>query len=291
MKAPPFAYVRARSTTELFDVLDTHGADAVILAGGQSLVASLNLRLSEPRVLVDITHLPGLSGITVADGIVTVGALTRHVEIAASDTICTHVPLLAQAVQHVAHPAIRNRGTIGGSLALNDPAAEYPAVTVALAATMVIQGRTGVRRVPAAQFFQGIYATALAHGEVLAAVEFPAQALGERSVFLELARRHGDYAMVGLAAHATIQDGRASGLRLVFMAVGAGPFEARGAAAMACRGKLLEQTAPAQAALADELQPSGDLNASPDTRLHLARVLLGRALAKMAAGTATQMAA
>ena len=291
MKAPPFAYVRARSATELFDVLDTHGAEAVILAGGQSLVASLNLRLSEPRVLVDITHLPDLSGITVAGGIVTVGALTRHAEIAVSDVIRTHVPLLAQAVQHVAHPAIRNRGTIGGSLALNDPAAEYPAVTVALAATMVVHGRTGMRRVPAAQFFQGIYATALAPGELLASVEFPAQALGQRSVFLELARRHGDYAMVGLAAHGTMQDGRASLLRLVFMAVGGGPFEARGTAAVACRGLLLEQIAPAQAALADELQPSGDLNASPATRLHLARVLLGRALAKMAASMAAEMAA
>lgn len=283
MKAPPFAYVRAHSTADLFDVLDAHGGDARILAGGQSLVASLNLRLSEPRVLVDITHLPGLSGITVADGVVTIGALTRHADIAGSDMVRTHLPLLAQAVAHVAHPAIRNRGTIGGSLALNDPAAEYPAVALALGATMVVRGRAGVRRVPAAQFFRGIYATALAPDELLEAVEFPAQAPGQRSVFLELARRHGDYAMVGLAAHGTMRAGRASGLRLVFLAVGDGPVEATDAAAVACDGVLLDRIVPAQAALAANLQPSGDLNASPATRLHLARVLLGRALAGLAA--------
>lgn len=282
MKAPPFAYVRARSTAELFDVLGEHGADARILAGGQSLVASLNLRLSEPRVLVDISHLPGLSGITVADGTVTVGALTRHAAIAGSDVVRTHLPLLAQAVAHVAHPAIRNRGTIGGSLALNDPAAEYPAVALALGATMVVRGQTGVRRVPAPGFFRGIYATALAQDELLEAVEFPAQKTNERSVFLELARRHGDYAMVGLAAHGTVKAGQAGALRLVFLAVGDGPFEAREAAAAACAGPLLQQVAAAQAALGTELQPAGDLNASPATRLHLARVLLGRALAALA---------
>lgn len=283
MKAPPFAYVRAHSTAELFDILGHHGDEARILAGGQSLVASLNLRLSEPRVLVDITRLPGLSGIAALDGVVTIGALTRHADIARSDVVRTHLPLLAQVVAHVAHPAIRNRGTIGGSLALNDPAAEYPAVAVALGATMVVRGRHGVRRVPAAQFFRGIYVTALAPGELLESVEFPVLAPGERSVFLELARRHGDYAMVGLAVHGRIEVGRASSLRLVFLAVGDGPVEATGAAAAARDGMLVDCIAPAQAALAAELHPSGDLNASPATRLHLARVLLGRALAGLAA--------
>lgn len=283
VKAPPFAYVRARSTAELFDVLDAHGDGARILAGGQSLVASLNLRLSEPRVLVDISHLPGLSDIAAAHGLVTIGALTRHADIARSGVVAAHLPLLAQAVQHVAHPAIRNRGTIGGSLALNDPAAEYPAVALALGATMLVRGRAGIRRVPAAQFFHGIYATALAPDELLEAIEFPAQAPGQRSVFLELARRHGDYAMVGLAAHATVRDGQASALRLVFLAVGDGPTDVPCTAAVACGGLLTQQIASAQATLADELHPSGDLNASPATRLHLARVLLGRALAGLAA--------
>lgn len=283
MKAPPFAYLRARSTDELFDVLGRHGDGARILAGGQSLVASLNLRLSEPDVLVDITHLPGLSGIEVEDGVVTIGALTRHAEIAGSETVRIHLPLLAQAVAHVAHPAIRNRGTIDGSLALNDPAAEYPAVAVALGATMAVRGPGGTRRVPASEFFRGIYATALAPDELLEAVEFPVQTPGERSVFLELARRHGDYAMVGLAAHGRVKAGRASGLRLVFLAVGDGPVEARRAAATACEGVLAERIAPAQAALDADLDPPGDLNAAPATRMHLARVLLGRALVELAA--------
>jgi len=264
-------------------LLAEHGDDARILAGGQSLIASLNLRLSEPRVLVDITHLPDLSGITVADGVLSIGALVRHVEIDRSELVRIHVPLLAQAVRHVAHPAIRNRGTIGGSLSLNDPAAEYPACAVALGATMRLRGPAGVRRVPAAEFFRGVYATALRPDEMLEAAEFPVQRPGERSVFLELARRHGDYAMVGLAVHGRLGQGGAEALRCVFMAVGDGPVEARLAAAAACTGPRNSRLAAAQAALADDLDPAGDLNASPATRLHLARVLLGRALAEFAA--------
>ncbi len=283
MKAPPFAYARARSTDELFDLLGRHGDGARILAGGQSLVASLNLRLSEPQILVDITHLPGLRGITVADGVVTIGALTRHAEVAGSDLVRQHLPLLAQAVQHVAHPAIRNRGTLGGSLALNDPAAEYPAVALALGATLVARGPSGVRRIPAARFFRGIYATALAPDELLEAAEFPVQAPNERAVFLELARRHGDYAMVGLAAQGRMEAGQAAGLRLVFLAVGDGPVQASAAMAAAQGGPLRDRIAAAQAALDTDLDPPGDLNAAPATRRHLARVLLGRALTEMAA--------
>lgn len=259
-------------------MLTEFGGDARILAGGQSLVASLNLRLSEPRVLVDITHLPELSGIAVADGVLTIGALVRHVEIERSELVRIHVPLLAQAVRHVAHPAIRNRGTIGGSLSLNDPAAEYPACAVALRATMRLRGPAGMRRVPAAEFFRGVYATALRPDEMLEAAEFPVQRPGERSVFLELARRHGDYAMVGVAVH-----GRPEGLRCVFTAIGDGPVEARSAAAAACSGPEAGRVAAAQAALARDLDPAGDLNAAPATRLHLAQVLLGRALAELAA--------
>ncbi len=269
LKAPPFAYVRARSQDELFALLAEHGDEARILAGGQSLIASLNLRLSEPRVLVDITHLDGLAGIAVAGGVLTIGALARHADIERSALVAAHAPLLAQAVRHVAHPAIRNRGTIGGSLCLNDPAAEYPACAVAVGATLLLRGADGARRVPAAAFFQGIYATGLRAGEMLEAVEIPVRQEAERSVFLELARRHGDYAMVGLAVH-----GRPGAPRCVFLAVGNGPVLARRAAEAFASGG----TAAAQDALADDLDPPGDLNASPATRLHLARVLLGRAL-------------
>ena len=274
LKAPPLAYACARSTDELFGLLAEHGDGARILAGGQSLVASLNLRLSEPQVLVDISKLEGLSGIGVADGVLTIGALARHVDIERSAVVAAHAPLLAQAVRHVAHPAIRNRGTIGGSLALNDPAAEYPACAVALGATLRLRGPSGVRRVPAAEFFQGVYATALRADELLEAVEIPVRAPGERSVFTELSRRHGDYAMVGLAVH-----GVPSQPRCVFLAVGNGPVDARQAAAAFASGGV----EAAQAALRRDLDPHGDLNASPATRLHLAGVLLGRALRELQA--------
>ena len=266
--------MRAQSADELFGVLGEYGDEARILAGGQSLIASLNLRLSEPRVLVDITHLPGLSEIGVADGVLSIGALCRHVEIERSALVARHAPLLHQAVRHVAHPAIRNRGTIGGSVCLNDPAAEYPACAVALGAVLRLRGPLGVRRVSAAAFFRGVYATALEGSEMLEAVEIPVAREGERSVFMELARRHGDYAIVGVAVH-----GRPEALACVFLAVGDGPVGAPGAAAAFARGGI----GAAKAALAGELRPSGDLNAAPATRLHLAQVLLGRALGEMGA--------
>lgn len=273
MKAPPFEYLRAHSQTEVFALLAAHGDDARILAGGQSLLASLNLRLSEPRLLIDITHLPGLSGIALDNDTLRIGALTRHVEIERSALVATHAPLLAQAVRHVAHPAIRNRGTIGGSLCLNDPAAEYPACAVALGATLRLRGADGVRDMAAEAFFTGVYGTALRPGEMLESIAIPALQPGERSVFQELARRHGDYAMVGIAVHGT-----RPAPRIVFMAVGNGPVMARHAAAALPQG-----IAAAQAALAQDLDPAGDLQASPATRLHLARVLLGRTLAAFAA--------
>ena len=274
MKAPPFAYVRATTPAALFDLLTAYGDDARILAGGQSLIASLNLRLSTPRVLVDITRLPNMAAIEYANGILTIGALARHVDIERSPLVAAHTPLLAQAVRHVAHPAIRNRGTIGGSLCLNDPAAEYPACMVALNATMRLQGPNGTRRVTAQAFFRGVYTTALAPTEMLEAVEIPAIRNNERSVFMELARRPGDYAMVGLALHGPPQQPEC-----VFLAVADGPVRTpQTAQAFASHG-----IAAAQEALAAELHPSGDLNAAPATRLHLAQVLLGRALQEFSA--------
>lgn len=281
MKAPPFAYVRARTAADFFELAARHGDGARVLAGGQSLVASLNLRLSEPEVVVDIAHLP-MAGIAEAGGVVTIGALTRHVTVERSDIVARTLPLLAQAVPHIAHPAIRNRGTIGGSLALNDPAAEYPSCALALGATMRIRGPGGVRDVPAADFFRGLYATALAPDELLEAITFPAARPGERSVFMELARRGGDYAMVGVAVHGRLVGARAEELRCVFLGVGNGPTPAVKAAAAACAADLPGSIRAAQDALGEDLDPHGDLNAAPATRLHLARVLLGRALARFA---------
>ena len=282
MKAPSFAYAKPGTLPQVFDLLERHGVGAKILAGGQSLLASLNLRLSSPELLIDITGLPGLNGIRIADGKVRIGALTTHRQIEQSAEIAEHLPLLAQAVRHIAHVAIRNVGTIGGSFALADPAAEYPACAVALDATVVLAGRSGERRVKAHDFFRGLFETALAPGEVVIAVEFEAIRPGLRSAFLELARRQGDYAIIGLAAHAKIEAGRFSDARLAFLGAGSTPVLAKHAMA-ALDGKLFgaDVVAAATEALAKDLAPPKDLTTSSAAKLHLAKVLTGRALAAL----------
>ncbi|MET0681034.1 MAG: xanthine dehydrogenase family protein subunit M [Burkholderiales bacterium] len=283
MKAPSFAYAKPRSLEEVF-VLLRRTDDAKLLAGGQTLLATLNMRLSSPAVLVDITGVPGLAGIAVRGNVLRIGALTRHREIERSREVAEHAPLLAQAAPHIAHVAIRNAGTIGGSLAHADPAAEWPACCLALDADLVIASRAGERRVKARDFFRGLFETALGAGELIAAVEVPLLGAGYRSAFLELARRHGDYAMVGVAATARPAGGALADLRVAFLGAGATPILARHAMA-AAEGKKGSPgaIAAAQAALEKDLAPIGDLNASPATKLHLARVLCGRALAQLAA--------
>lgn len=271
MKPAPFAYARATTLAEVFDVLETHGDAVRLLAGGQSLVAALNLRLASPDLLLDINGVAALRGVTYADGVLRIGALTRHAELGADPSVAQHAPLLAQAVPHIAHAAIRNRGTIGGSLALADPASELPACVLALEATLVLASRAGERRVAADAFFQGLYQTALRGDEVLTAVEIPSRA-GAASTLQELARRHGDYAIVGLAAQMMGQ-----GVRLAWFGVGATPLRTPRAEAAFSAGDL----AAAQAALAAELDPPEDLHGPPALRLHLARVLLGRAAVAM----------
>jgi len=264
LKAPSFAYAKPRSLAEAFDLLERPGAK--ILAGGQSLIPSLNLRLSSPELLVDITGIKGLSKIEVEggmrDGVVRIGALCTQAELERSAELKQHLPLVAEAVSHIAHPAIRNRGTIGGSLALADPAAELPACALALDATLIVSARRGERRVKASDFFRGLFETDLKRGEVLVGAEFPK---AEKSVFLELTRRQGDYAIVGLAGIA-----RSSQKNLSFFGVGATAVLAREAA----KAKTLEQ---AKTALAKDLAPPADLYHSSFTKMHLAKVLLARA--------------
>src|SRR5882724_4679146 len=222
MKAPRFAYARPVSIAEALALLQKHGDDARVLAGGQSLVPMLNFRVASPGVLVDINRIEGLSGIKVTKNHVRIGALTRHVELERSADIAKHLPLVSSAMPHIAHPAIRNRGTLGGSCALADPAAELPACALALGATFVVAGKKGERRVAAGDFFKGLYATALKAGELLVAVEFPLSKPGDASAFGELARRHGDYAMVGVAVH-----GSRKSVRAAFFGVGDRPGTAR----------------------------------------------------------------
>ena len=263
MKAPSFAYAKPRALAEALALAARPGAK--ILAGGQSLIPSLNMRLSSPELLVDINGLDELKGIRHDKDIVRIGALATHAELERSDVVKKHLPLLAAAVPHIAHPAIRNRGTIGGSLALADPAAEYPACVLALDATIFVTGKKGSRKIKAGDFFKGLFETDLKPGELLTAVEFKAQKKDEKSAFLELARRQGDYATVGLAAFA------ANGTkRLAYFGAGDRPILAQHAA----KANDLDS---AKAALAKDLQPSADLYHSSATKLHLARVLLERA--------------
>ena len=283
MKAPLFAYARVRSLAETFDLLAKHGDEAKLLAGGQSLIATLNMRLSAPQLLIDITRLTELSGILVRDGTVRIGALATHAEIERSPEIRKHLPLLAQAAPHIAHVAIRNAGTIGGSIALADPAAEWPACCVALNAQFVIARKAGTRQVAARDFFKGLYATALRPDEVLTQVEIAVPGPEYRSAFVELAQRRGDYAIVGLAAVAKVARGALSDLRLAFLGVGATPVLARNAMA-AMEGKRIstEAVTATANALAGDLDPAADLYSSAATKMHLARALTGRALTALA---------
>jgi carbon-monoxide dehydrogenase medium subunit len=271
VKAAAFDYVRAGSVAEAVDLLARHAGEAQLLAGGQSLLPALNLRLSAPALLVDIGHIAGLRGVSVAGSVLRIGAMTTHAEVAASPDVANHAPLLPRAIAHVAHPAIRSRGTIGGSLANADPAAELPACMLALAARIVAQGPDGERTIPAERFFTGLFETALAPDEVLVAAEIDA-APGARWGFAELSRRSGDYAIVGLAAH------RRAGAapRLGYFAVGTQAVLARRAADALAGGVSEASLAAAADALADDLEPHADLQASAATRLHLAQVLLGR---------------
>ncbi|MBM3342307.1 MAG: xanthine dehydrogenase family protein subunit M [Betaproteobacteria bacterium] len=282
MKAPPFAYVRARELPAVFALLDRHGDTARILAGGQSLMPMLNMRVTQPGVTIDITRLPGLAGIELKNGNIHIGALATHAAIGASPVIRQHLPLLADAAAHIAHPAIRNRGTFGGSLALADPAAEWPACCVALDAQLVLASSAGTRRIAARDFFQGLYTTALQSHEVLSEVVIPVPAAGTRHAFIELARRRGDYAIVGVAALARSQQGKLCQLRLAYLGAGETPVLAeKTSQAFDLIDTFEKALTQAQSTLASELAPAADLYHSAATKLHLARVITARALKQL----------
>jgi aerobic carbon-monoxide dehydrogenase medium subunit len=272
VKPAPFAYAKARSVAHAIELLADD--DARVLAGGQSLIATLNMRLSAPALLVDINGLGELAGIAVKDGHIEIGALTRHAALERSDEIARHAPLLSMAVPHIGHPAIRNRGTIGGSLAFADPAAELPACLLVLGAEIEIATKAGTRTIAAEHFFKGLFETALTSGDVLTSIRIPMARPDTRFGFAEFARRHGDYAVVGLAASAgpSLVDPR-----LVFFGAGATPVRAlRAEEALADRG-----VDAAVAALAKDLDPPGDLQATREVKMHLAGVLLRRVAAQL----------
>ncbi len=248
MKAPKFKYIRADSVEQVLALLAQYGDEARILAGGQSLMPTLNMRLSQPEILIDINRLDALKGISIEDGTVRIGALARHVEVMTSAVIAEHLPLIAEAIPHVGHVAIRNRGTFGGSIALADPAAEMPAC-------------------------------ALAPDELLVEALIPAQRPNTNSVFMELARRHGDFAIAGLACCARIERDVVAAARLVYFASENKPtLAARAAAAIVGKPWSEVSREALSAALARDLDPMANLDGSAAMKLHLQGVLTGRAL-------------
>lgn len=280
MKAPRFSYVRADSVEQVLRLLDEHGEDARILAGGQSLMPTLNMRLSQPKLLIDINRLEALQGISLRDGEVRIGALARHAEVMNSPIVAEHLPLIAEALPHVAHVAVRNRGTFGGSIALADPAAELPACALALGARFVLESIGGRREVAADDYFKGLYETARRPNELLVEALIPAKGPQVYSVFMELARRHGDFAIAGVAFELMMDRDVVVDSRLVYFASEDRPTLAHGAMA-AIRGKRLDQQCreAAAAALEGDLDPMSNAQGSARMRLHLQRVLTRRALA------------
>jgi carbon-monoxide dehydrogenase medium subunit len=275
LKPAPFGFAKAKSVEHAIALLGEH-ADARLLAGGQSLIATLNMRLSAPKLLIDINALDELKRISVAGDWLEIGALVRHAEAERSPEVARHAPLLALALPYIAHPAIRNRGTVGGSIAYADPAAELPACLLALGGELVVASKAGRRTIRAEEFFKGLFETALGPGDVLTAIRVPVASADSRNGFAELARRHGDYALVGLAATARAGGKTLSNVRLAFFGVGATPIRARTAEAAVGLGTDLV------AALARDLDPEGDVQASAATKKHLAGVLLRRVAVQLA---------
>jgi CO/xanthine dehydrogenase FAD-binding subunit len=281
MKPAAFDYHRARSVDEALALLAEHGGDAKPLAGGQSLIPAMNFRLATPAVLVDLNAIDALAYIERTATGLRLGGMTRHRAVERSADVAREAPLVAEAMPFVAHPAIRTRGTLGGSLAHADPAAELPAVMVALGATFVVQSRAGTRSVPAVDFFTGLFSTALEPGELLVAVEIPRPAARSGFAFEEISRRHGDFALAGAAAAVTVDDrGRCREARVALLSVGDRPVVAEHAA------RTLDGEVPsaeairaaAERAAADDIDPPSDIHASSRYRRRLAAVLTRRAL-------------
>jgi carbon-monoxide dehydrogenase medium subunit len=281
MKPAPFEYLAPDSLDAVLEVLARSNGDAKLLAGGQSLIPVMNFRLAQPTLLVDLNRLRELDYVRQEEGGLRIGAMTRQRTLERDPLVASLSPLLAETVPFIAHPQIRNRGTVGGSLAHADPAAELPAVAVALDARFRLQRSTGERWVEAREFFCGLFATVLEPDEMLVEVALPASPPRTGWAFLEVARRHGDYAQVGVAARVTLDEaGKCRQARLVYLSVGDGPVEAPGAAGLLAGTDGGEEAiaAASEKAARDEMDPTGDIHASSDFKRHLARVVTGRAL-------------
>lgn len=285
MKPAPFEYIRSGSLDEALAAMSAHAGDAKALAGGQSLVPAMNFRLAQPAVLVDLNRVPGLDHLDASAGGLRLGAMTRHRALERSARVRAEAPLVADAMPHVAHIPIRTRGTLGGSLAHADPAAELPAVMLALEAKIEVRSVRGVRTIPAGDFFTGLFATALEADELVTEVTVPTRPAGEGWAFDEVARRHGDFALAGVAAVLTLDArGAVSSARVALFSVHERPVLAASAARVLLGELPTPQAvaAAAEAAATQDADPASDIHASAAYRRHLTRVLVGRALSRAA---------
>jgi carbon-monoxide dehydrogenase medium subunit len=285
VKPAPFGYLAPTSRDEALDALDRYGPEAKVLAGGQSLVPLLAMRLARPAVLIDLNRVRDLAYVRPWRGGLAIGAMTRQRAVESDPRVAARLPLLRAAVRCIGHPQIRARGTIGGSLAHADPAAELPAVAIAHDARFVLAGRLGERVVAAREFFTGYLSTALEPAELLTEIRFPAAPAGAGWAFSEIARRHGDFALVGVAALlAGGAGGRCTGASLVFVGVSHGPVRLAGAE-QALLGRRIDAAAAAEVAgvVRSSLDPDGDIHASGRYRRHVAGELASRAVIEAAA--------
>ena len=279
MKPAKFDYHAPASVDEAVELLARYGGDAKVLAGGQSLVPLLNFRLARPAALVDVNRIAALSYVREVDGTVAFGAMTRQRTIEFSPVVASRLPLLREATRWVGHLPIRSRGTIGGSIAHADPSAEYPAVLTALGGEVEVQGPRGRRTVKAADLFETYLTTTLAPEELVVEVRLPAMPAGSGYAFEEFARRHGDFAIVGIAAMLVRDGARCTSARLAAAGAGPVPVRLRAAEEILERDGLGDAAIEAAAARAAELvAPDSDIHASSEYRRHLTSVLTGRAL-------------
>jgi CO/xanthine dehydrogenase FAD-binding subunit len=280
MKPAPFIYLTPSTLEEAIALLVAHGETAKLLAGGQSLVPMMNFRLARPAQVIDLNRVQGLDYITERDGMLVVGAMTRQRSLERSALIRQYYPLLLEATELIGHAAIRNRGTVGGSLAHADPAAELPAVLLAYGGSAMVQGPQGTRQVAAEELFLTYFTTALAANEILTEVRFPRWPQGTGWCFMEESRRHGDFAMVGVAVLLTLDAAqRCTRVAVALTGVGGVPYKVAAAAAILV-GQIPDETRLAEVAqaAATGIEPEGDLHASAEFRRHLSRVLTRRAL-------------
>jgi 6-hydroxypseudooxynicotine dehydrogenase subunit alpha len=282
MKPAPFKYIAASSIDQTLSLKAEYGEEARFLAGGQSLIPAMNFRLARPAVLIDINGLPELAGIDQSDEkTIRVGAMTRYRALERDEAFLKTCPLFADALPHIAHPQIRNRGTIGGNLSHADPASELPAVATAMRARMKVKSSKGERELDASEFFAGLLTTSLEPEEILVEIVFPAPEQRSGSCFMEVARRRGDFALAGVAAIVSLdEDGQCKEVRVALCGVGETPVDASAAAGslvgQRCTGKAIEAVA---AEVQKAIDPPGSVHASADYQRHIAGVLTRRAIA------------